>query len=342
MARSPRRSRATERRGRPVAGHPAGRHRLPGPAVIPELGHVIEAAAVPVVSWAPMLVPPPCWPAGCCCPSGVPSPRLPAATARDRPDRRSRRAPFVRSHPVLTALVIDASPAARHQVTGLLEPPAGGSTRPGDAEDARWLSAATTPTWSSPPPPAGPSSGAALLRELRLAGEHRPLPGRHPGAHRRASAPRPSPPARWPASPPRSTRACSSTWSAAAPRRAAPSASSTSRTCTTPTWTPSSWTGCRTCTTTRCRPGSPRSTAASGPVTRGPWPTPRTPWPAPPGSWATPRSPQSAGRSPPTPAAGSWPTRWSPGWPGWPAWTVGVPPRTRPPPGRPAGRGSAA
>jgi len=72
---------------------------------------------------------------------------------------------------VLTALVIDASPAARRQVTGLLELAGWGVHEAGDAEDARWLSAATAPdlvvTTASVP---GVESGAALLRELRLAG----------------------------------------------------------------------------------------------------------------------------------------------------------------------------
>jgi DNA-binding response OmpR family regulator len=72
---------------------------------------------------------------------------------------------------MLTALVIDASPAARRQVTGLLELAGWGVHEAGDAEDARWLTAATTPdlvvTDATVP---GADSGAALLRELRRAG----------------------------------------------------------------------------------------------------------------------------------------------------------------------------
>jgi CheY-like chemotaxis protein len=72
---------------------------------------------------------------------------------------------------VLTALVIDESPAARRQVTGLLELAGWGVHEAGDAEDARWLSsvmaidlvvtAATVP---------GADRGPALLTELRAAG----------------------------------------------------------------------------------------------------------------------------------------------------------------------------
>jgi len=72
---------------------------------------------------------------------------------------------------VLTALVIDASPAARRQVTGLLELAGWGVHEAADAEDARWLSTATRPdlvvTAAGVP---GAESGAALLRELRRAG----------------------------------------------------------------------------------------------------------------------------------------------------------------------------
>lgn len=72
---------------------------------------------------------------------------------------------------MLTALVIDASPAARQQVTGLLELAGWGVHEAGDAEDARWLTAtiamdlvvtAATVT--------GAASGPALLTELRAAG----------------------------------------------------------------------------------------------------------------------------------------------------------------------------
>ena len=72
---------------------------------------------------------------------------------------------------MLTALVIDASPAARHQLTGLLEPAGWGVHEAGDAEDARWLSAAVTPDLVvTAAAVLGAESGAALLRELRLAG----------------------------------------------------------------------------------------------------------------------------------------------------------------------------
>nr|WP_281372026.1 response regulator [Modestobacter versicolor] len=71
----------------------------------------------------------------------------------------------------MTALVIDASPAARRQVTGLLELSGWGVHEAADAEDARWLSTATHPdlvvTAATVP---GAESGAALLRELRRAG----------------------------------------------------------------------------------------------------------------------------------------------------------------------------
>ncbi|WP_369137051.1 response regulator [Modestobacter versicolor] len=72
---------------------------------------------------------------------------------------------------MLTALVIDASPAARQSVTGLLELAGWGVHEAGDAEDARWLSTATSPdlvvTAATVP---GAESGATLLRELRDAG----------------------------------------------------------------------------------------------------------------------------------------------------------------------------
>jgi len=72
---------------------------------------------------------------------------------------------------VLTALVVDASPAARRRVTGLLEPAGWGVHEAGDAEDARWLGTnlaidlvVTAATVSGAP------SGAELLTELRAAG----------------------------------------------------------------------------------------------------------------------------------------------------------------------------
>jgi len=72
---------------------------------------------------------------------------------------------------VLTALVIDASPAARRQVTGLLELAGWGVHEAADAEDARWLSATTAPdlvvTAAAVP---GAAGGADLLTELRSAG----------------------------------------------------------------------------------------------------------------------------------------------------------------------------
>jgi CheY-like chemotaxis protein len=72
---------------------------------------------------------------------------------------------------MLTALVIDASPAARRQVTGLLQLAGWGVHEAADAEDARWLSTATRPdlvvTAATVP---GAASGAALLTELRSAG----------------------------------------------------------------------------------------------------------------------------------------------------------------------------
>jgi CheY-like chemotaxis protein len=72
---------------------------------------------------------------------------------------------------MLTALVIDASPAARQQVTGLLELAGWGVHEAADAEDARWLSTATRPdlvvTAATVP---GAAGGADLLTELRSAG----------------------------------------------------------------------------------------------------------------------------------------------------------------------------
>jgi DNA-binding NarL/FixJ family response regulator len=72
---------------------------------------------------------------------------------------------------VLTALVVDESPTARAQVTGLLELAGWGVHEAGDAEDARWLSAelavdlvVTSATVL------GATSGPALLDELRAAG----------------------------------------------------------------------------------------------------------------------------------------------------------------------------
>jgi CheY-like chemotaxis protein len=72
---------------------------------------------------------------------------------------------------VLTALVIDESPAARRQVTGLLELAGWGVHEAGDAEDARWLSTVTRPDLVvTAATVLGAESGAALLRELRRAG----------------------------------------------------------------------------------------------------------------------------------------------------------------------------
>jgi len=72
---------------------------------------------------------------------------------------------------VLTALVIDESPTARGQVTGLLELAGWAVHEAADAEDARWLCPATHPdlvvTAAAVP---GAASGAALLAELRAAG----------------------------------------------------------------------------------------------------------------------------------------------------------------------------
>jgi CheY-like chemotaxis protein len=71
----------------------------------------------------------------------------------------------------LIALVVDASAPARQRLTGLLEPAGWGVHEAGDAEDARWLSAATridlVVTAATVP---GASSGADLLTELRAAG----------------------------------------------------------------------------------------------------------------------------------------------------------------------------
>jgi DNA-binding NtrC family response regulator len=71
----------------------------------------------------------------------------------------------------LTALVIDVSPTARAQVTGLLELAGWGVHEAADAEDARWLSAAVrvdlVVTAATVP---GAASGPALLAELRAAG----------------------------------------------------------------------------------------------------------------------------------------------------------------------------
>ena len=72
---------------------------------------------------------------------------------------------------MLTALVIAGSPAARQQVTGLLELAGWGVHEAADAEDARWLSAATNPDLVvTAADVAGAESGAELLRELRRAG----------------------------------------------------------------------------------------------------------------------------------------------------------------------------
>ncbi|WP_299954532.1 response regulator [uncultured Modestobacter sp.] len=72
---------------------------------------------------------------------------------------------------MLTALVIDASPAARQQVTGLLELAGWGVHEAGDAEDARWLSASlTVDLVVTAAGVTGADSGPALLSELRAAG----------------------------------------------------------------------------------------------------------------------------------------------------------------------------
>ncbi|MCZ2847140.1 response regulator [Modestobacter sp. VKM Ac-2978] len=72
---------------------------------------------------------------------------------------------------MLTALVIDASPAARQQVTGLLELVGWGVHEAADAEDARWLSSAVAldlvVTSATVP---GAVDGPGLLTELRRAG----------------------------------------------------------------------------------------------------------------------------------------------------------------------------
>jgi CheY-like chemotaxis protein len=72
---------------------------------------------------------------------------------------------------VLTALVIDESPAARRQVTGLLELVGWSVHEAADAEDARWLSTATRPDLVvTAAIVRGAASGPALLTELRAAG----------------------------------------------------------------------------------------------------------------------------------------------------------------------------
>jgi CheY-like chemotaxis protein len=67
--------------------------------------------------------------------------------------------------------VVDPSPVARQQVTGLLELAGWGVHEAADAEDARWLSSATSPdlvvVGVTVP---GAASGTALLGELRRAG----------------------------------------------------------------------------------------------------------------------------------------------------------------------------
>jgi len=77
----------------------------------------------------------------------------------------------VRSQHVPSALVVDESPAARRQVTGLLELAGWRVHEAADAEDARWLSAVDAidlvVTAAAVP---GAASGAALLSELRSAG----------------------------------------------------------------------------------------------------------------------------------------------------------------------------
>ncbi|MFQ1000619.1 response regulator [Modestobacter sp. SSW1-42] len=72
---------------------------------------------------------------------------------------------------MLTALVIDESPAARAQVTGLLELAGWGVHEAGDAEDARWLSAAlAVDLVVTAGTVLGAASGPALLSDLRSAG----------------------------------------------------------------------------------------------------------------------------------------------------------------------------
>ena len=72
---------------------------------------------------------------------------------------------------MLTALVIDESPAARAQVTGLLELAGWGVHEAGDAEDARWLSATlAVDLVVTAATVLGAPSGAGLLSELRAAG----------------------------------------------------------------------------------------------------------------------------------------------------------------------------
>jgi len=72
---------------------------------------------------------------------------------------------------VLTALVVDESPAARRQVTGLLELTGWLVHEAADAEDAHWLAASTRPdlvvTAATVP---GARSGSFLLGELRATG----------------------------------------------------------------------------------------------------------------------------------------------------------------------------
>jgi CheY-like chemotaxis protein len=72
---------------------------------------------------------------------------------------------------VLTALVVDESPAARRQVTGLLELAGWCVHEAVDAEDARWLTPATSPDLIvAAATVLGAASGPALLAELRAAG----------------------------------------------------------------------------------------------------------------------------------------------------------------------------
>ena len=72
---------------------------------------------------------------------------------------------------MLTALVVDESPTARAQVTGLLELAGWGVHEAGDAEDARWLSASIAMDLVvTAAAVLGAPSGADLLTELRTAG----------------------------------------------------------------------------------------------------------------------------------------------------------------------------
>jgi CheY-like chemotaxis protein len=72
---------------------------------------------------------------------------------------------------VLTALVVDESPAARRRVAGLLELAGWQVHEAGDAEDARWLSAEhDLDLVVTPATVTGSPSGAQLLTELRRAG----------------------------------------------------------------------------------------------------------------------------------------------------------------------------